>query len=76
VEGSDASLSFHIGRSRAHEHADTPHPLARGRRERPRGRFAAEKRDEGAASQWIELHSVAHTNSVKASSLGAFMYSW
>jgi len=40
VEGSDASLSFHIGRSRAHEHADTLHALAllRPRRERPRSR--------------------------------------
>src|SRR6516165_5463176 len=45
AERSDASLSFHIGRSRAHEHADAPHPLAllRARRERPRRR-AAEQR--------------------------------
>src|SRR5262249_27651967 len=51
AECSDASLSFHIGRSRAHEHADAPHPLAllRARRERPRSR-AAEQRDELATS--------------------------
>src|SRR5262249_28628930 len=46
----DASLSFQIGRSRAHEHVDAPHSLAvlRARRERPRGR-ATEKHDELAA---------------------------
>src|SRR5262249_44885713 len=47
AERSDASLSFQIGRSRAHEHVDAPHLLAvlRARRERPRRR-AAEQRDE------------------------------
>src|SRR6516164_2528365 len=46
AERSDASLSFYIGRSRAHEHADTPHPvpLLRARRKRPRSRAADEKR--------------------------------
>src|SRR6516164_2190987 len=45
AERSDASLSFQIGRSRAHEHADPPHLLAllRARRERPRGRRATER---------------------------------
>src|SRR5215469_11696219 len=54
AERSDASLSFQIGRSRAHEHVDAPHPLAvlRARRERPRRR-AANERDEVAA-----LHSI------------------
>src|SRR6516225_9214651 len=44
AERSDASLSFHIGRSRAHENADPPHPfrLLRPCRERPRDRRAAE----------------------------------
>src|SRR2546427_9934580 len=53
-ERSDASLSFHIGCIRAHEHADAPHPLVllRARRQRPRSR-AAEKRDERAP-----LHSI------------------
>src|SRR5215475_7346989 len=45
AERSDASLSFHIGRSRAHENADPPHPfrLLRPCRERPRDRRAAER---------------------------------
>src|SRR5712691_3794938 len=43
-ERSDASLSFHIGCIRAHEHADAPHPLAllRARLERPRDRCATD----------------------------------
>jgi hypothetical protein len=43
-ERSDASLSFHIGCIRAHEHADAPHPLVllRPRRERPRDRCATD----------------------------------
>src|SRR5262245_47583536 len=47
------------------EHADAPHPLAllRARRERPRRRRAAEKRDEFAPS-----HSI--TSSARASSVG------
>src|SRR5262249_41728227 len=51
AERSDASLSFQIGRSRAHEHVDAPHPLAvlRARRQRPRRR-TAEQRYELAAS--------------------------
>src|SRR6516164_3064733 len=52
AERSDASLSFQIGRSRAHEHADAPHTfgLLRARRERPRHRRAAEQHDELAPS--------------------------
>ena len=47
-ERREAGLSFRIVRGQAHEHADAPHPLGllRARRERPRGRRAAEKRDE------------------------------
>jgi hypothetical protein len=47
------SLSF--GRSRAHDHADAPHPLAllRARRERPPYGSAAEQREE-VASSYIE----------------------
>src|SRR5215475_8581126 len=50
AERSDASLSFQTGRSRAHEHADAPHPLGllRARRERPRGCGTAEQRYEVA----------------------------
>src|SRR6516165_4705590 len=64
AERSDASLSFQIGRSRAHEHVDAPHPLAllRARRERPCGRRAADKGDEltppqvdhATTSQWAD----------------------
>ncbi|MGB6560087.1 MAG: hypothetical protein WBE96_22145 [Pseudolabrys sp.] len=41
-------LKFRIVRGCGQEHADAPHPLAllRTRGERPRGRRAAEKRDE------------------------------
>src|SRR5262245_66604880 len=62
AERSDASLSFHIGRSRAHEHADAPHPLAllRARRERPHSSCTAEQREELAP-----LHSI--TSSARAS---------
>src|SRR5262249_39995879 len=58
AERRDASLSFQIGRSRAHEHADAPHALAllRARRERP-SRRTTEKRYELAPFQLIELHS-------------------
>ena len=47
-ERRDAGLTFRIVRGCGHEHADAPHPLGllRARRERPRGRRAAEKRDE------------------------------
>src|SRR5262249_34359538 len=47
------------------EHANAPHalPLLRARRERPRGRRAAEQRDELAT-----LHSI--TSSARASSVG------
>ena len=43
-----AGLSFRIVRGRVHEHADAPHALSllRPRRERPRDRRAAEKRNE------------------------------
>src|SRR5262245_44875922 len=50
AERSNASLSFQIGRSRAHEHVDAPHPLAvlRARGERPTRCRTAEERDEVA----------------------------
>src|SRR5262245_49039309 len=65
AERSDASLSFQIGRSRAHEHVDALHPLAvlRARDVRPRRRRSAEHRDELAA-----LHSI--TSSARASRFG------
>src|SRR5262245_18783022 len=55
----DAALSFRVVGD-AHQHADPPHPLALlpPRRERPSSRRAAEQRDELAAFQLIELHSV------------------
>src|SRR5262245_52696378 len=64
-ERSDASLSFHIGCIRAHEHADAPHPLVllRSRRERPRGCRAADQHNEVAP-----LHSI--TSSARAISVG------
>src|SRR5262249_50830527 len=56
----DACPPFGIVRGRGHQHADPPRPfrLLRARRERPRGRCAAEQRDELAAPQLIELHAV------------------
>ena len=47
-ERRDAGLTFRIVRGCGQEHADAPHPLGllRARRKRPRGRRAAEKRDE------------------------------
>src|SRR5262245_52973320 len=46
---------FRIAFSEAHQHADPPHRFAllRARRKRPRGRSAAEQRDELAASHSI-----------------------
>jgi hypothetical protein len=43
-----ACLPDRVVRSRAHEHANAPHPLGllRARRERPSGRRAAESQDE------------------------------
>jgi hypothetical protein len=35
--------------------------LLRARRERPRGRRAAEQRDEIAAPQLVELHSISNS---------------
>src|SRR5262249_3548001 len=65
----DMSLCFRVALEMAHQHTDPPHPLAllRARRERPRGRRAAEKRDELTA-----LHLCAHsiTSSARASSVG------
>src|SRR5262249_26271297 len=48
VKRCEASQRFGIVRGEVHEHADTPYALAllRARRERPRGRSAAEQRDE------------------------------
>jgi hypothetical protein len=55
----DPSLSYCVI-SDTHEHADTPHALwlLRARRERPCDRRAADERDELAAFQLIELHSI------------------
>src|SRR5258708_37714958 len=65
-ERSDASLSFHIGCIRAHEHPDAPHTLGllRPRRKRPRRR-AAEQRDEGAP-----LHVGPPANQAAARAVG------
>ena len=64
-ERREAGLTFRIVRGCGQEHADAPHPLAllRARRERPRGRRAAEQRDELAP-----LHSI--TSSARASRVG------
>jgi hypothetical protein len=58
-------LGFHIGLGVTHQHTNPLHPLGllRPRRERPRCRRAAEKRDERAS-----LHSM--TSSASASSVG------
>src|SRR5262245_21549805 len=47
-KSSDTRLRFRIVRSEVREYADPPHPLRRlrPRRERPRGRRAAEQRNE------------------------------
>src|SRR6516164_7141742 len=64
LKGRRARLSFWIILRIVHQHCDPAHPLAllRTRRERPRGRRAADERDELAA-----LHSI--TSSAMASSL-------
>src|SRR5262249_12274733 len=66
MECCDAGLSFRIVHSYVHKHADPPHAfvLLRPRRERPRGRRAAEQRDELAAV----AHSI--TSSARARSSG------
>ena len=53
----DAGLIFRIVRGAGHEHADAPHALGllRARRERPRGRRAAEQRDELAPLSFDHL---------------------
>src|SRR5262249_12903457 len=50
-----AILGVPIVRSRGHQHADAPYPIAllRARRERPRCRRAAEQRHELASFQWL-----------------------
>jgi hypothetical protein len=50
-ERRDDGRCFPIVRGSEHEHADAPHPpgLLRARGERPRGRCAAEQRDEIAS---------------------------
>jgi hypothetical protein len=54
-----ACSSFRVVRGEIHEHADTPlFCVLPTRRERPRGRRTAEKRDELASLQLIELHSI------------------
>src|SRR6516165_8613384 len=64
MERREAGLCFRIIRSEWHEHADAPHPLdlLRARRERPRHRRTAEKRDELAP-----VHSI--TSSARASTV-------
>src|SRR5262249_49239065 len=61
----DAGLSFRIVCGESIEHADAPHSLGllRARRERPRGRGAAEQRDDLAPP-----HSI--TSSATDSSVG------
>src|SRR5262249_23279581 len=51
----EAGLTIRIVRGLANEHSDPPHLLGllRPRRERPRGRRAAEQRDERASSHSI-----------------------
>ena len=51
LERRDSGLAFSIIRSPVHKHANPPHTLRllRARRERPRGRRAAEEHDEVAA---------------------------
>src|SRR5262249_37610251 len=58
-------LSFRIIRSKVHEHTDAPHPLSllRVRRERPRGRRAAEQRDELAPLHSITSSAVCRNGS-------------
>jgi hypothetical protein len=57
-----SGLAFPIV-GRCHQQPNPPHPLAllRARRERPRGRRAAEQRDEIAAPQLVELHSISNS---------------
>ncbi|HKD92513.1 MAG TPA: hypothetical protein VKB56_11430 [Terriglobales bacterium] len=64
LERCEAGLHFRTIHGQRREHADAPHPvsLLRARRERPRSR-AAEQRDEGAAFQLIELHSISASHS-------------
>src|SRR5262249_11549276 len=61
----EASLGLRIVLGERHEHADAPHSLAllRARRERPRGRRAADERDDCAPG----AHSI--TSSASASTL-------
>jgi hypothetical protein len=60
---SDEALALPVTLRKSHQHADPSHPLRllRARRERPRGRRAAEERDEIAS-----FHSI--TSSARASS--------
>src|SRR5215831_17734968 len=61
----EISLIFPIILGKCHQDSDPPHPLMlRVRAERPRGRHAAEERDERASSN----HSI--TSSASASSVG------
>src|SRR5262249_32931919 len=67
-ESGEPSLTFRIVRGEIHEHADAPDALAllRARRERPRGRRAAEQRYELAA---LDPRAHSMTSSARASSL-------
>jgi hypothetical protein len=53
-ERSEARLPYRVIRRRTDQHTDPPHPLALLRR------CAAQQRDELAASQLIEEHSVPY----------------
>src|SRR5262249_50684297 len=65
LENLDTGLPFRVVRSKGHQHADTPHSAASlcAHPNRPRGRPAAEQRNELAAP-----HSI--TSSARASSVG------
>src|SRR5262249_40273581 len=63
-ERQQARLRFRIVRTAVHEHPDAPHAagLLRPRRERPRGRCAAEQRDELAAFHSITSSAMLNSD--------------
>src|SRR5262249_30927084 len=62
LERRESVLTFRTVRSPVHKHADAPHPLCllRPCRHRPRGRRAAEQRDEFASFPLTEMHPIPH----------------